>query len=854
MLSFLRLRTKLLVSGILLSILPLLIVTATTFMLTRKTAHVFEREIGALAEGDLDHIVKGVYATCNAQQEVIQEGINHSLAIAEEVLTNAGGTHIAQDAVQWKATNQYTHETQTIQLPKFMIGSQWIGKIESMSEPSAFVDKIQKIAGATCTVFQRMNASGDMLRVSTNVIKKDGKRAIGTYIPRTNPDGAPNPVISKVLNGETFRGRAFVVNQWYITAYKPIFDSARQIIGVLYVGIPQESVKSLREAILATKVGDSGYVSVIDSKGNYIISKNGSRDGENILETKDADGGLPIQEIIRKAQSLAPGKTAVHTYSRLDTQNTNTRSIIARITYFKQWDWIIIANAYSDELNHAQSEVAAIFRTNYGLLATILSVAAIATIAVWLLVAKGIVGPIEKSVTFATDMANGDFTRTLGTEQGEASGHERKDEIGQLYKAFNHLSASLVKIIREVKNGINTLNASSGELSAISTVMNQGTEQTLGRSRSVSAASEQMSATMRDVADTSAQAAGNVNAVSGSAEEMSTTIRQIAQDTEKARTITGNAVSQSQSASLKMDELGVSALEINKVTEVITEISEQTNLLALNATIEAARAGESGKGFAVVANEIKELAGQTARASYEIRDKINGIQSSTKDTVNEIKEISRIINDVNEIVTTIAAALEQQATTTEEIANNVSQASEGIRGVNTSVAESSRVAAEIAEEISAVKAAADEMDTSGSQLNISANDLQKLSARLTRIVSKFQISAERFDIGAVKSAHLQWRTRLEGLLHGRNTLSTNEIRSHHECEFGRWYDGPQGQALKEIPGFATIGEHHQNVHAHAHRIVEAYHRGDNQEAAALMESFEKERENFFAALDELYMA
>ena len=90
------------------------------------------------------------------------------------------------------------------------------------------VDKVKELVGGTCTIFQRMNAEGDMLRVATNVEKLDGTRAIGTYIPHTNPDGRANPVIAAVLRGETFTGRAYVVNAWYVTAYQPIWDARRE--------------------------------------------------------------------------------------------------------------------------------------------------------------------------------------------------------------------------------------------------------------------------------------------------------------------------------------------------------------------------------------------------------------------------------------------------------------------------------------------------------------------------------------------------------------------------------------------------------------------------------------------------
>ena len=307
-------------------------------------------------------------------------------------------------------------------------------------------------------------------------------------------------------------------------------------------------------------------------------------------------------------------------------------------------------------------------------------------------------------------------------------------------------------------------------------------------------------------------------------------------------------------ASFQVDRLGVDAQEINRVTEVITEISEQTNLLALNATIEAARAGEAGKGFAVVANEIKELAKQTALATQDIKQKVGGIRSSTDSTVAQIKKISKVIGLVHDVVGTIVSAVEEQAAATREIAQNVNQASQGIQEVNVNVSQSSSVAGGISSEIAGVNQTAEEMATSSSQVRVSAHDLQTLAGRLGQIVGRYQLKEARFDIGAIKGAHPQWRSKLEGLLHGRQALKPEEVADHHQCAFGKWYDGPGGQKLKGLAVFETVGRHHEQVHAHARRIVDLYHQGEAQRAADLMEAFEGAREKLFEALDELYLA
>ena len=348
-----------------------------------------------------------------------------------------------------------------------------------------------------------------------------------------------------------------------------------------------------------------------------------------------------------------------------------------------------------------------------------------------LFISFSITRPIIKGVDFARGMSLGDFTATLDIDQ--------KDEIGVLADALNKMVSNLGQMIREIAENSKTLSGSASNLSSIANQMSSGADSMSGKSNTVAASAEEMSANMTSVAAAIEQASTNVGIVATASEDMMATINEIAQNSEKARTITGEAVSQAKSASGLVEELGNAAQNIGKVTETITEISEQTNLLALNATIEAARAGDAGKGFAVVANEIKELARQTADATQQIKGKIGGIQDSTAATVTEIEQITKVIDDVNEIVSTIATAVEEQSVTTKEIVNNVQQASQGIQEVTENVTQSSTVAREIAGDISEVNQSTGEMSNSSSQVNLSAGELNNLAGQLEDTVGRFKV-------------------------------------------------------------------------------------------------------------------
>ena len=352
--------------------------------------------------------------------------------------------------------------------------------------------------------------------------------------------------------------------------------------------------------------------------------------------------------------------------------------------------------------------------------------------AIFFSVTRSITRPITRGVDFAEQMSRGDLSRDIDVVQA--------DETGKLAQAMNNMIANLRTMISKLNQGVETLSGSSGELSDASQTMSTESADASEMSVSVVAAAEEMSVNMSNVASAVEETSMNVNSVSSAAEEMSATINDIAKNSERSRSITESAVNQANHASEKVKELGAAANEIGQVTETITDISEQTNLLALNATIEAARAGEAGKGFAVVANEIKDLANQTAEATTEIRGKIERMQGSAGETGSQINEIIRVINDVNDIVSTIAAAVEQQSAVTNEIAENVSQASLGISEVTENVAQCSQVADDVAQKIASVSRSSEEISKRSIGVSETAEELAGLAAQLREMMGRFKLS------------------------------------------------------------------------------------------------------------------
>jgi methyl-accepting chemotaxis protein len=476
-----------------------------------------------------------------------------------------------------------------------------------------------------------------------------------------------------------------------------------------------------KEELRGIRFGDDNYFFIQKYDGVVVLNPNKpALEGQNRMETGvDADGVPQVKLQIEAAK--AGGGWVPYRFTRVGTAQP-----VPKLSYavgFKDWEWAMGTGIYIDDVDAIYYATALKYTV---VVATILSLAA----ALAYLIARSIRQPLllitermgrlaeghlDIEVPFLGDPNElGLLARALNVfknnrrkadelaaaqhAEQEAKLH-RQQTVERLMADFHQRSARVIEAVARAAEGVQT------------------------HARRLADMARDSKTSIEAVGHAALDTTGNVQAVAGAAEELSAAVGDVNRRVVKSTDIVKRAVSETDRTNATMRGLVDAAHRIGTIVKVIQDIASQTNLLALNATIEAARAGDAGKGFAVVAGEVKTLANQTTKATEEIQAQVGAIQSETGRAVEAIGNIGKTVDEMSEISTAIASAMEQQGATTHDIARNINQAADRTREVSTNVR--------------SVGDAAETTSTAAGELQQASDDLRGQAAQLETEMKQF---------------------------------------------------------------------------------------------------------------------
>jgi len=652
----LKLKQKIVIMVMLAALLPVLVMAALTYFQKERVDQTVLEQMRDLSQKNLKETATGVYNMCRIANDLLLRELSGNIAVMNKAVADSGGIKKSlQESVEWKAKNQVTGEEQTLRLPKMYIGDKWLGQNYNASTSETLISMIEELTGEKCTILQRMNERGDMLRIASGVTNKEGIRVIGTYIPAIDPNGTPNPMIAAILNGKQYTGRIQVLDTSYLACYEPLKDASGQIIGCIFVGLKLSAIEAIKQVISGIKIGQSGYVGVLvgsgENKGTYVISQDNKRNGDNILDAKDAEGKPFVREMINDALRQNKGEAGLRSYLWKNPQDQDTKRKTSAFIYFEPWDWVIFPGLYEDDFKVAQQRVVLCLDD---LLKTALEVSVVILLLALcfaLYVGSRIANPIAKITGIAKKIAQGNLhdagndIKAYRTSK-KNTGCLGKDETFELLESFETMTGILNSLVGKVQQSTIQLFSTATEIAASSkqqeaTVkqFSASTNEIVASSKEISATSKQLLGTIVEVREVSARTADSADSGQADLNEMQSTMKHLASATD--------------SVSSKLSIINEKANNINDVVSTITKVADQTNLLSLNAAIEAEKAGEYGLGFSVVAREIRRLADQTAVATLDIIKMVKEMQSSVSSGVMEMDkfsdEVRRCVSNVDGI-------------------------------------------------------------------------------------------------------------------------------------------------------------------------------------------------------------
>jgi methyl-accepting chemotaxis protein len=583
----------------------LALVLTSTLLTTTVSVLQANRELIEVGMQTVDSVNRNIVETSSLQNELTLEKLRTDLVLLQEELARGGEFAVDSSTVEEvEVADQVSGFKEKLALPRMTLGG------KPVRNEFRQVDWLQKTAGGSATLFQLVDDK--LLRISTNVRKQDGTRGVGTYIPRDSP------VFAALSQGKTYSGRAFVVNDWYLAAYAPIFDAQRRVVGASFVG-RRLLTPQLKTHLANANDGGHGEVIVYDSKGTIAFATEEALTGTQI-------GAYPwAAPLIGKQEaSLSLSINGEHRHARLRT--------------FEPWDWRVVYMMHDEDMiNGADRRLAA---WSAGVAALVLLLTA-GLVLLW----------VRRLLTQLGHEPDALAALTARVANGALSTPDLGRKPTGIFASLRAMIAKLVEVV-------STVHTSAKEVATISLQM-------AGGAQTLAEGAHEQAATIEEVA--------------ASMEHMRSQVEQSARDAVETEQRAALAAANAASRGRAVQDTIVSMKVIAERIGVVQEIARQTNLLALNAAIEAARAGDSGRGFAVVAAEVRKLAARSAQAASEITGLTRSSVEAAEATGSALTALVTEIEDTAKRVTSVLRSAEQQRQTSEEVSRALMELSKVVQ-------------------------------------------------------------------------------------------------------------------------------------------------------------------------------
>ena len=651
----LTLRQQIAALGTLTALLATIVVAILVMLNEQKTSKSVSDEVTAIMQDRLAKNAEKMYSICKLGQDFVQLAVDTSLKFGDSELKQVGGVKPTGKNITWDAVNQFTKAHKEMTAPLWSIGGTPLIDDRSFERPIPVIDEIAKETTETVTVFQRANPAGDMLRIASTVVATDGKRGIGTYIPARMPDGSPNSVVQTILSGQTYRGRAYVVNAWYITDYEPMRNAGGDVIGMFYVGMKQEGISALRNAI-SGKSMSGGHTSVGVYYGPH------SENFSNMVAIEPSGVGATLESkwlpiVLGKAPSLPDGGSDE---VRVPNPITNSE-VIVRYTYFKPWDWVIVVIGDSIDYESASATVRA--RFNELLLQSVLGgLAALVFGAVFAyLISKRITSP----------MADLSINLTSSATQISSSAVHQQESVTTLMASSNQIASAAKEI-----------SATSQELLKAMVDIADAAERTAGLAHEGRQGLKGMERSMQTLSSASESISGRLATIRSKAVRINAVVTAITKVADQTNLLSLNA-------SIEAEKAGEAGAGFAVVAREIRRLADQSAVSTLD--------------IEQMVEEMQEAVASGVAEMRQFSDAVQGGIGAAETIQGQFGEIIEGVESIAPRYETVQEGMQNQSVGAKQISEAMWQLTETARQASDSVNDLNEVSRQLHEAVRILK-------------------------------------------------------------------------------------------------------------------------------------------------------